>query len=236
MRSLRWRGFQAAAVVAVFTFVTLWLLFHHRPGWYQPAIVDEPLLQRAQADSTATADAISKRIVEAQPVSVTLTDDTVNEWLGALPHLWPEARRHIPREISGLALAFDAGEIRVGGYYNANGWQVITSLGLIANVSPDGRDILIKLTGIRGGSLPVPRFAAEKLLGRALESYRNASSLAADPETSPVFALRKVDSVSELFEGVTIRNHFIWPNGKRPFRIDSIEADDGQLRLQIEPL
>ena len=48
--------------------------------------------------------------------------------------------------------------------------------------------------------------------------------------------LREVESVEDLFDGVGIRNRFVWPNGERRFRIDSVIVDDGVLRLRLEPL
>ena len=55
--------------------------------------------------------------------------------------------------------------------------------------------------------------------------------------TSPWDAAAKsVRSVDQLFAGVNTRNRFVWPNGKRPFRISSIRAIGGELRIRLQPL
>jgi hypothetical protein len=49
-------------------------------------------------------------------------------------------------------------------------------------------------------------------------------------------SIREVRSVEQLYRGIRIRNRFVWPNGKRLFRIDQITIDADELRLRIEPI
>ncbi len=215
---------------------TLWLVFQHKPDWYRPVTVDETVLQQARRDSAATVDTISKQIVEGRTFEVTLRDHTVNEWLAALPHQWPDARRSIPPEISDIALSFDAGKIRLGALCVRGGWRTIVSVGLTLGVSPDGSEASIALADAHGGSLPVPRAVLEDVLQRVLQHARSNPSSADDDPGELGSILRSVRSVDELFEGVKVENRFVWPNGARPFRIDAITARAGELRLRLEPL
>jgi hypothetical protein len=48
--------------------------------------------------------------------------------------------------------------------------------------------------------------------------------------------VENVTSPAQLFNGVSIRNDFTWPNGKRRFRIRTVNITDGQIHLAIEPL
>ena len=229
-------GLGIAFIVSAVVLVTLWLVFQHRPGWYRPEIVTETMLQQARTTSAAAADRVSKRIVEAETFEVRLTADTVNQWLAALPHLWPDARRSIPPEISDLAVHFDDGRVRVGALYAKDGWQAIVSVGLILAVSGDGDGITVTLDDARGGSLPVPRMILEEILQRVRQGAGRAG---ANPELDAgtlESVLEGLRSVDDLFDGVRLRNRFVWPNGRRPIRIAAIEADDGELHLQIEPL
>ena len=216
--------------------VMLWLVFQHKPGWYRPPVVTEPLLQHARTTSAAAADDVSKRIVEAEPFQMVLTDVAVNEWLAALPHLWPDARRSIPPEISDVAVRFEGGRVRVGVLYARGGWRVILSVGLAMAVSRDGQAITVALTDARGGSLPVPRAILERVLSGVLEIAADRPLGPGSHVKTPRSASAGLQSVDELFEGVRIRNRFVWPNGDRPLRVDSIEVDGGELRLGIEPL
>ncbi|GAG48205.1 unnamed protein product, partial [marine sediment metagenome] len=108
------------------------------------------------------------------------------------------------------------------------------------HISDDGRDVAIALTGARSGSLPVPQAVLERLLNPLLDRERVPRSSRSEgwgTTHSPLHsALDDVRSVDDFFEGVKVRNRFIWPNGDRPFRIDSIRIDNGELHLRIEPL
>jgi hypothetical protein len=229
-------GLGIAFIVGAVVLVALWLVFQHRPGWYRPEVVTETMLQQARTTSAAAADRVSKQVVEAETFDVRLTADTVNQWLAALPHLWPDARRSIPPEISDLAVHFEDNRVRVGALYAKDGWQAIVSVGLILAVSGDGEAVTVTLSDARGGSLPVPRMILEEILQRV---RRGAGRVVANPDPdaealeSVLVGLRSVD---DLFDGVRLRNRFVWPNGRRPIRIAAIAADNGALHLQIEPL
>jgi hypothetical protein len=43
-------------------------------------------------------------------------------------------------------------------------------------------------------------------------------------------------SVDDWFSGVQLRNRFVWPNGRRPFRIGALAVTDGELRARLDPL
>ena len=229
-------GLGIVFIVAALMLVTLWLVFQHRPGWYRPEVVTETVLQQARTTSAAAADRVSKRIVEAETFEVRLTAGMVNQWLAALPHLWPDARRSIPPEISDLAVHFEDGRVRIGALYAKDGWQAIISVGLIPAVSGDGHAVTVTLDDARGGSLPVPRMILEEILQRV---QQGAGRVGANPDPDAgtlESALEGLRSVDDLFDGVRLRNRFVWPNGRRPIRIAAIAADNGELRLQIEPL
>ena len=159
-------GLGIALIVGLAALIALWLAFQHKPGWYQPPVVNEVMLQRARTTSAATADRVSQQIVDGEAFHVTLTDESVNEWLAALPHLWPDARRSIPPEISDVAVGFKRGRIHVGGLYAKDDWRAILNVALAVAISPDGREVTLTLTDVQGGSLPVPRMIVDEILQR----------------------------------------------------------------------
>lgn len=218
------------------TLTVLWLAFQHKPGWYRPVVLDKQGSRGAKTDAITTADRVGDRMVGGLPFEVTLSDRSVNGWLAALPHAWPDADRLLPSELSNPAVRFDDHELRVGAHCAVNGWQAIISVKLAIGLTDDGRNLTIALTGAYGGSLPVPRavleHALEPLLS-ALRTNRGVADSRADPLSA---ALRGIRSVDDLYGGISIRNRFVWLNGDRPFRIESLAFGDGELRLRIEPL
>ena len=213
-----------AVIAGPIALIALCMMFQHKPGWYRPVIADDATVQRAQSSTAEVVDSISDRLAVAKPLELTLSDRVVNEWLASLPRLWPEAGRAVPREITKLAVGFDAGRLRIGGHYTGGELQSILNLSLALEVCDGGSALSIRLIDVRGGSLPVPR----AILARLFEQYQQSAPTAPD-----LFDVRSVD---EFFDGIKIRNRFIWPNGDRPCRIGSIAIDAGELRIGIEPL
>jgi len=225
------------AVLAPVTFVSLWLAFQHKPAWYQPVRLDEQGYHLARRDAVATADSISDQLVQGKEFELVLTDRSVNEWLAALPRIWPEAKLALPNELRDPAVRFAEERIRFAAHFEKNGWQAIVSVDLVVRVSDDGTSVTIALAGARGGSLPVPRAVIERMVQPLIEqALRSGKNHDADANSPWDAAVKSVRSVDQLFTGVTTRNRFVWPNGKRPFRIASIRAANGELRIGLQPL
>ena len=102
-------------------------------------------------------------------------------------------------------------------------------------VSEDGRHLLLKLDEVRAGSLLLSDDILQRVFGRLLEDARHSSLRDRSPDAWSQ-AFRDVDHVSKLFDGVLIRNRFVWPNGHRRFRIESIYVRDGAITAVIDPL
>ena len=213
----------------------LWMTFQHKPGWYRPIELDDAGMRRVRAEATGVVDHVSDKIAQALPFDLVLDDRSVSEWLATLAALSPEMADRIPKAMSRPAIRFDDGQMRMGVLVDADGWQAILGVCVTLRVSQDGRSIHIALTRIQGGSLPVPRAILARLFDRILPYARQRWAGEEDEGTAARY-IRDVRSVDDLFESVEVRNRFVWPNGDRPFRIDSIEMDDGELRLRIEPL
>jgi hypothetical protein len=203
--------------------IVVWLIFQHRPAWYQPAVLNAEALQRARREAVAAADDFGDRLVVGRPFEVVLEQRAVNEWLAALPEIWPDARDALPPELTAPAVYFGAGAVRVAAHARAAIGQAIVSLELTAHLAGDGRSLRIVATRVRGGSLPIPAFVLQRIDGA--QSSDASSERDAERITIP-----------QLLTGLTTRNRFVWPNGERAFRIVNITSMPGVLRLQIEPL
>jgi len=235
-RRLTKRAALLGAILAPVTFIGLWLAFQHKPAWYQPVPLDDKGYQLARREAVATADAISDHLVQGTEFELVLTDRSVNEWLAALPSIWPEAKQALPKELHDPAVRFAEDRIRFAAHFEKDGWQAIVSVDLFVRVSKDGTSVTIALAGARGGSLPVPRAVIERLLRPLIEHARGKDRNHETDATSPWdAAVKSVRSVDQLFAGVNTRNRFIWPNGKRPFRIASIRASNGELHIRLQP-
>lgn len=237
VRRVAFRLLLAVVVLLPLVIAAVWLAFQHKPGWYRPAVLEGERADRARAGATTMADDVSGNIVAAEPFDVVLTQAEVNEWLAVLPQLWPEYRHSVPRELTMPAVSFEAGVVRLGTLCDIEGWRAVLSVGVRLRVSADGRDVELAMTDARGGSLPVPRAALDRLFGAVLDEERHlADERRRDGRSSLDDALGRVRGVDDLFDGIRLRNRFVWPNGKRPIRLDAIEITDGRLRLRIEPL
>lgn len=225
------------ALLAVFALcVTIWLVFQHKPAWYEPAVPDELTLQAARTGSAAFADDTSDAMVRGQPFEVVLLEKSVNQWLAALPVLWPEVRDHFPPGLEAPAVSFADGEIRVGGLYSHGPWKVIANVGIVPELIDHGESIRLRAVEARGGSLPLPRRLLERLVNRIRTNSRGDQRATGGEQTAGALILREVRTVDDLFCGIRIRNDFVWPNGERRYRIASITITRGELRLGLDPL
>ena len=226
----RWarRVFRAWLVTVPVLLVAGWFTIHHRPGWYRPPDLDDDGLQRARRESANAADDFGDRLVLGGEFEVTLRASALNEWLAALPHVWPDAQRVFPPEVSELAIHFLPELAQVGAHLSRSGWEAIVNADFRGSLSSDGQSLIVEVVAARVGSLPLPRFMVQpwlaRLTARTDESGLSSGGSGADsatPRTSGRFRFR---------------NRFVWPNGERPFRIQSIRMTDSELHLQIHPL
>ncbi len=213
-----------------------WFTFQHKPGWYRPVAPSAATTRRAQADSAAVFDYISDHLVDGRSFDLSIRARSVTEWLAALPVLWPELQAELPPELCDFAVGFEEGAIRVGAHLERNGWKVIANLGVVVEVIANGDEIRVRLVDVRGGSLRLPRAAVERMLGGVEWARTSMTDGTGGASSSWQDAVRAVQTLDDAFRGVSLRNRFVWPNGRRPYRIAGVAATDGVLRLRIEPL
>jgi hypothetical protein len=219
----RRRVARAALFISPLMGVALWLSAQHKPSWYRPLKLDSESLQRVRREAVAQADDFGDRLVLGRPFEVTLTQREVNEWLTALPQIWPEANVAWPPEIHEPYVKFSPGTICLAAHVDRSVGQAILNIDLVPELSPDGRSVRVAASALRLGSLPIPRVLLERIASWVT------------PREAPENDAHRV-ALAELFSGLTTANRFVWPNGERPFRIRSARIMNAELRLGIEPL
>ncbi len=212
-------------------FVTLWLIFQHKPDWYRPPPVNERMLRDTRSEVAEIVEGISQRIVRGETFDLSFTEGTVNQWLAALPHVWPDARRNVPPELRDLVIRFDAGRIRIASLFVKGGWRAVLTMAVEVGLSTDGRRVSLELIEAHGGSLPVPHSVLAYMLGGLATGGADSVIRSGHPPTP-----RMPDTAVDWLSGLRVPNRFVWPNGKRPFRIDAIELTPGRIRLRLESL
>ncbi len=212
-------------------FATLWLIFQHKPDWYRPPPVNERMLRDARTEVAEIVEGISHRIVRGETFELSFTDETVNQWLAALPHVWPGARRNVPPELRDLVIRFEDGRIRIASLYVKGGWRAVLTVAVEVGLSKNGRRVSLELIEAHGGSFPGPQSVRAYMLGGPATGGGDKVIRSGNPPT-----LHKPDTAADWLSGLRVPNRFVWPNGKRPFRIDAIELTPGRIRLRLESL
>jgi hypothetical protein len=214
---------------AMMGLVALVLLAQHKPSWYQPVPLSDAALEQARLNATAKWDEISGRIVAGRPFDVWLSQAEANDWFAALAHDRPELLASLPAELSALALGFVEGELKIGALAESNGWRAIVSASLVPVLSADRRHGTLISTGGSLGSLPASESMVERFTGRML--HKQSAALNENGEAKLIGQVARWAA-----DGYRFENYFVWPNGDRPFRIDSIEIGEGTLCLGLHPL
>ncbi|MFQ5461700.1 MAG: hypothetical protein ACE5E5_03635 [Phycisphaerae bacterium] len=216
------------------TLTVLWIVFEHKPSWYRPAALEGDDLRLVTSRATQWADEVSDQMVHGQPFELVLVSREVNEFLAALPELFPDEFLNWPQALRLPAVGFEPDAIHIGLLCEMDGWRVIAALALTAKIIDDGRFVRIAATGVYGGSLPLPRSLLGRVFDPSFAALARSVSLKSGDRAERI--LKELASVDDLFEGVLIRNRFVWPNGKRAFRLETIRMETDRLVLGIAPL
>lgn len=221
----------ASMVVVV---VVCWLAFQHIPSWYAPPQIEISDIPRIRATLPNTYQSFTDSLVAGDVFEFTLSAETVNEWIAARSAIWPDARDWLPVEIKEPAVAFAGDSLIVAGRVERENWKAILSIHF--KVAVDGDELVVQVSKVGVGSLPVPRDA----LIENLDDYVSQWDIGdADfPDTVADFGrpFIRTQSVRPYFEGVRVPNLIRWSNGGREFRFLAVRADEGVLTLRVEPL
>ncbi len=212
-----------AAVVAVGLAASAWMLFQRIPPWYRPTPVPAADLQAVKDDLARFEIALSERMNGDRPFALVITQEQLNRWLAAREQMWPPARAWIPPLMEDPFVAFEPGRVRLAGTVTLGG--VRTVLNATAEIRIDSDQLFLRVFGVKGGSLPMPDALVRERL-RALDERRRRT--AAGPADLP--------SAEGVIVGWRVPAEFVWPNGKRRFRVRGVRVEPGAMTLDLEPL
>jgi hypothetical protein len=197
----------------------LLLGLEYRPAWYAPRSLTEPELRQARMEAMRILDHVGDELVARKPFDAVVSQDQLNDWLSGLDQIWPDAARRIPHEVIEPLISFQTGSLRTAARLESSGWRAIVSTDSSLHLSSDKKNLVVRLNSVRCGAVPVPRFVVRW----CVQPYLRA-------ETLHGFTL------DQLYDGLLLENRFVWPNGKRPFRIDELGIERGTIRFRIQPL
>lgn len=191
------------------------LALEYKPAWYAPPLPSESELREGRMEAMRIVDDVGDRLVTGVPFDVELSQAQVNVWLSGLEQIWPEASQRIPDEVRQPYVSFEPDSIRSAARVEAEGWRAIASCVYQLALSNDKKLLTARLQAARCGAVPLPQFVIATFL-------KSPSTMRSQREP--------------WYEYLEWDNYFVWPNGRRPFRIERIDLEHGFIRIRIVPL
>ena len=180
-----------------------------------PRSIDYHRLEEDKRSQIRLESLISAALNAGRPAEVTLDQELINRWIAARHELWPG---EVPSLgfFSRPAIVLEEGNrIRAAATVEYAGVHSVLSGSI--QIELDGGVLRITPEEVRIGVLPAPTSFMEDALRSLIEESDSA-------------ILKVVD------HHVETRNEWVWPNGKRLFRIAELSISDGKVRAVLESL
>ncbi len=239
MQTATWKRWVGGALVLLTLAVTSalavgWLAFQHIPAWYDPPQLTPDDLPGVRASLPSIYQEFTDRLAEGGRFEFKLAARAVNEWIAARADLWPDARQITPSWIKEPVMAFVDDRVVVGARYERGDWRAIVSAHF--EVAVEGNTLVIRLTKLAAGSLPVPMTMITDTLDKHLADLLGERRSLPGRLDRLSTGMERLDSVRMQHEGWPLENRLYWSNGERYFRLLDVHADDGWLVLRVETL
>jgi len=236
----RWRQRVLAAAVMLLGVVVLaavvtFLSLQYIPRWYAPPSLTADDLPRIRATLPAAFEEFSRRLVAGKTFDFTLVADTINEWIAARTTIWPDARDALPTNLREPVVVFDNGLATVGATVINGTLRAIVSSGVSVTVAGDTIELRLANTAVGGLSLS-PAWLTSVVDLPVDDELEHLVQNASDTVQFIDDATPNRSIVQRLANGIRVQNRFLWPNGKRWFRIRDIRLATGRLTLTVQPL
>jgi hypothetical protein len=204
----------AGGAAAIGLLAVLSLAATRRPAWYRPASVDHARLRADKWDLAALLDKIGAALNTGRPVTFELHADQVQRWIVARGEIWPETIVDLG-PIRDTVVVFEEGGFRVGAEVAGGSLRAVLSLN--GRVEVDGSRLRLTYGSVRLGAVPVPR------------SWVNGVIARIRPPASADLRVGQDGAIG-------LRNEWVWPNGRRRYRIAGVAVSEGVARVTLEPL
>lgn len=210
-----WRAWVFGAVALLLLAIfALGVAATHRPAWYRPVPADPARLHADKAALVGLQDEISAALNAGLPARIQLHEDQINRWLMARADIWPG----MPDELSGVEepwVSLAEGVVRGAATVRGGGLEGVVALTSRVDVADD--TIVVRWDTARLGALPIP----QKWVSYALARLPSSAHATVDQAGAGT---------------VTLRNEWVWPNGKRHFRVREVKVSSGVADVVLEPL
>ncbi|MCK4341435.1 MAG: hypothetical protein KAY37_06915 [Phycisphaerae bacterium] len=185
-----------------------------RPTWYRPASIDRARLRDDKRELVNLLDRIGAALNERRRINFQLQEDQVNRWIVARAEMWPEAAIDLgPLQHPQVSFLDDG--VRIAALMEQHGLRAVISVTFRVDVTID--EIRINYDSARLGALPVPRGWLSDWMAQM-------------PIADHVIRDSGPDGT------IVLQNDWIWPNGKRRYRVADLRISAGQANVVLEPL
>ncbi len=185
------------------------------PTWFERRDVDAARLPQDKRDLTAFVDGVSAGLVGRRAETrVRVEAGQLNRWLAARSEL-PEMMQFdaLPLEFPQVHFR-DNGEITFAGEAELRGgWRAVVAFDLLPRLHDDA--IELEVVGASVGALPLPADAIR-------DALRSAASGRPDVQVTD--------------RGLRLPRRGVWPNGRQPYRLESVVVGQGAIELVLQPL
>ncbi len=194
------------------------------PGWYAPEPVPTDRVERQIIRNrlVEAEQAFTRELLDGRPFKYNIYEKYVNEWLAMRYDLYPRIDEVVPPVVTDPFVAIGDGRVRFAAKYRFADRDTIVS----ADIAPTFEDgqIVLRLVGLRCGSMPVPN-----LLGALdIDGYVELDREEAWPGSPTI--------VGSLADGIRVGAQGWWRNGGVDYEVTDVKVGDGVLALQIKPL
>lgn len=192
------------------------------PRWYAAERRRRADAQSVRDDVRDSAQAFSDALLGSARFDVHLRQRQVNDWITLRGEIYPALDRALPADWQHPAVSFRPGSIRVAATYAGGPLRVVVAIDLAVTLDAD--DIILQLSGLSCGWLPVPSRAVRTALARPVQlapgkAWRGSPAI-----------------VGDLVTGLRIGRRAVWPNGDRAYLVEAIAPQAGTLEFSIQPL
>lgn len=188
-----------------------------RPTWYDPASIDYSRLKADKRELVGLGEDIGTALNNRLSIDLEVHEDQINRWITAQAEIdiWKIFATALEPLRRPQITLLDGNRVRAAGSVEWAGLEPIVSCTCRIELK-DGQ-LAVICDRVRVGVLPAPRGWVANLV-RKLPASSNA--------------VRDADGDA----GFTFRNEWVWPNGKRRFRIRRLEVSAGRAAVTLEPI
>jgi len=185
-----------------------------QPAWYQPRSIDYERLEDDKRAQHRLENTISATLNDDRPVEFSLDEAQLNRWIAARQELWPTELPSIDPFSRPQVLLENGNRLRLAARVEHSGMQVVLSAMFQVDLQADA--LVVTWDSVQAGALPTPRALLEKAARKVAERLDLPDHAVTDGR-------------------ITLPNEWLWPNGKRPFRISGFLITSGELHVRLEP-